>query len=196
MKKRLKSLQIMSIKKKFDFTTLFVILVSVALILFGMYFLNQSFTKKSAVSKPEYGLTQSKSINSSITNSSSTLISSSETKSVLSEKTVETTVATSSSSSTSLISKNSSKSSSSTSSSTKNNSPLLGSEAKIKILQSLGGGTYEAIIIDTGIKDPKFWIKDKKLKINNNSTLKIDTEYRVSEITETSNSFNYGSIDE
>ncbi len=186
----------MSTRKKFDLTTLFVILVSIALILLGMYFLNQSFTKKSSSFKPEQAATKNINIT---TTSSSTFVSyiSSASRTEISSLSIEKSAlssANSSSNTASVISITSSSSSLSTSS--KNTSPLNTSEAKIKVLQSIGGGTYEVQIIETGIKEPKFWIKDKKLKINNNSNLKIDTEYRVGEITETSNSFNYGSIEE
>ena len=180
----------MSTKKKFDLTTLFVVLVSITLILLGMYFLNQSFTKKSPSIKSELATNQAKSSIATAVSSITTQISSSEIKINSSETAVSSTAISSSSINTS------SSNSSSTSSSSKNNSPLSTSEAKVKVLQSLGNGSYEVQIIETGVKEPKFWIKEKKLKINNNSILKIDTEYRIGEIIETSNSFNYGSIEE
>jgi cytoskeletal protein RodZ len=177
----------MSVKKKFDFTTLFVVLVSIGLILLGMYFLNQAFTKKESKIQ---SVSSSKS-NLTITTASSSNISE-ENKSSTSQKQSESSA--SSSLTNSALSSNSS--SSSSTSSKANNSPLSTSEAKVKVAQSLGGGSYEVEVIDTGLKDPKFWIKDKKIKINNTSNLNVGGEYRVSEITETSTSFNYGSITE
>lgn len=179
----------MSTKKKFDLTTLFVILISISLILLGMYFLNQSFTKKTGVIKQD--TTTSQKANVTITAASSSNVQSS----IVVESAQSLSSALSISSASSTISSSSSLVTSATTSS-KNTSPLSTSEAKIKVLQNLGGGSYEVEIIESGIKDPKFWIKDKKLKINNNSSLKIDSEYRVGEITETPNSFNYGSIEE
>jgi multidrug efflux pump subunit AcrB len=172
----------MNTKKKFDSTTFFVILVSIGLILFGMYFLNQSFTKKTT-SKVESS-SSSKANSSSIKDTSSAASQSSqsaESQSLSSEKSSESSSTNKSSNTQSL-------------SSSKNNSSLSKSEARIKVLESLGGGNYEVQIIESGLAKPIFWVKDKKLKINNSSTLKKDTEYRVSDITETSTSFNYDSI--
>jgi cytoskeletal protein RodZ len=177
----------MNTKKKFDLTTFFVILVSIGLILLGMYFLNQSFSKKSNPKVDSSNL--SKTVSSSKKESSSTTSSSSES---LESKTTSSENSSQPSSSSSVSSDSNSQNSDSSSS--KNTSPLAKSEARIQVLESLGGGVYEVQVIESGLEKPIFWVKDKKLKINNSSTLKKDVEYRVSDITETTTSFNYDSI--
>jgi hypothetical protein len=168
----------MNTKKKFDLTTSFVVLVSIGLILFGMYFLNQSFTKKPST---KLGSNSSSKLDSSSKKESS---SSTSSFSQLNESSISSK-STSSKSESSITQ---------SSDSSKNTSPLSKSEAKIKVLESLGAGNYEVQIVETGLEKSTFWIKDKKLKINNSSTLKKDIEYRVSDITETPTSFSYDSI--
>jgi hypothetical protein len=173
----------MNTKKKFDLTTFFVVLVSIGLILFGMYFLNQSFTKKS---NPKVDSSNSSKISSSIKSDISSIASSSAQSSESNVSSIEKLSESSSSISKSSITESST--------SSKNNTPLTKSEAKIKVLESLGGGSYEVQVLESGLEKPIFWIKDKKLKINNTNGLKKDTEYRVSDITETLASFSYDSI--
>jgi hypothetical protein len=177
----------MNTKKKFDLTTSFVILVSVGLILFGIYFLNQSFTKKST---PKIGSSNSSKAETTSQSEISkvTSVASSESKASSPEKSESFESSSSSNKS------SSSQSSSSFSSSSKNTSSLSNTEAKIIVVESLGGGSYEVQVVDSGLEKPVFWIKDKKIKINNSTNLKKDTEYRVSEITETATSFSYDSI--
>ena len=190
-KNELLTQNIMSTKKKFDLTTIFVILVSIALILLGMYFLNQSFTKKTGIVKQD--TTTSQKANVTISTASSSTAQTSFSSEINQSSSAGVSISSTNSSSASILI---SSATTSSSSSLKSNLPLSGSESKMKILKSLGGNSYEVEIVDSGIKDAKFWIKGKKLNINNNSSLKIDSEYRVGEITETPNSFNYGSIQE
>lgn len=177
----------MNTKKKFDLTTSFVILVSVGLILFGMYFLNQSFTKKSI---PKISSSNSSKTESSSQSESSKLVSSSSQSSESKTSSFSSNGGTSSAATSSVVVS----SATSNSSSSKNTSPLSKSEAKIKVIEALGGGNYEVQVVESGLEKSVFWVKDKKIKINNSTNLKKDTEYRVSDITESATSFSYDSI--
>jgi hypothetical protein len=175
----------MNTKKKFDFTTFIVILVSFGLILFGIYLLNKSFTKKTTLATNSNSSSRAKS-NTTINYSSSIVTTQ---PSEYSTATSEKSISSKSSSNTSTISQNSL-----SSSSNKIALPLSKSEAKIKVLETFGGGSYEIEILETGLEKPIFWVKDKKLRINNSTQLNLGTEYRVSDITESSGSFSYDSI--
>jgi hypothetical protein len=173
----------MSNQKKLDFASIIIIVVSILLILSGLFLLNKGNKQVN-----EANITSS---------SSSSLIKekSSETISSISQ-----TISSSSSSemfSSSSSSNTSSQSSSSLSSSSeKSKSKLSITEAIVKII-SISGSQYDVEVIDTGYEEGKLWKKDSKFKIFlSDFSASVGSEYKLSGISESGNSTRFNLIEE
>ena len=184
----------MSNEKQFDFATIAVIIVSIALILGGFYLLNQSFTKKSDTSKSSFSVSNIVSSVSSV--APSTVVSSSSAKSV--ESSISSLSSSSSSVSVSSVSSSLSSSADSTSSSISTNSKvstMSATEALVKVVETLDNG-YRIEVIDTGYKDGKFWKIAKQFKISATIKLNKDKQYLLTGIKENDTGTTIGLIKE
>ena len=175
-------------KKSFDFTSAGVLLVSASLILGGVYLLNQSQGKNnSAATLFSTSSISSKKTVSSINASSSIVLESSKIATSSLVEISSSSVAKSSSAT-------SSAKSSSLATSSKVKSELPSRTAVIKVIDNLGAGKYKVKVTDSAVANATTWVAGESININNSTDLAIDTEYRVSDITESGKSFDYGLI--
>jgi multidrug efflux pump subunit AcrB len=177
-------------EKQFDFATIAVILVSIALILCGFYLLNQSFTKKQ---DPKLA-SISNSAKSSSSQSSSTdtnaaiaaltnQIASQSTSTQSSSASSETKSSEVSSSSAPSSSSQSSASSVSSATESSKKSDLGQSEAIVKVLAQ-EGGLYKIEVLDTGYQNGRLWKTGKQFRISSTKPMTVNKEYSLTGISE------------
>jgi hypothetical protein len=176
----------MSNQKKLNFASIVIILVSILLILTGLFLLNKSGVKSNETV---------------ITTSSISAISTREASRV-SESSISTissvndSLSSSSASTISSISTSSATSSTSSSSSQKKDSKLSSSEAVVKVI-AITNSQYEIEVLDTGYVDGKVWKVGNKFKISlSNFSADKDKEYKLSGLVENGNSSRFDLIEE
>lgn len=210
--------------KKFDFATITVIIVSICLTLGGFYLLNQSFAKSKTSQKNVETITNSSSTPTETTSSilfvEDTPIQSSSATTKLNSKTNSNPISSSSLNSSSISSitpaslssttvstipllnissslnnsiSNSIGSTNSSIINTSNKSNLSKSEAIFKVIESKDN-KYTIQILDTGYENGKYWKLESSFKITSNIALSPNQEYTVTNITESGNSVEFGSI--